>query len=138
AVAGFIGSLVSGVSFGTALVWAIVQYVLAFVAAYVVALIINALAPRFGGRSSADDALKLSVYSSTPSWLAGIFAIVPALAFLAILGLYGIYLLYTGAGPLMRVPQERAVGFTAVVILLAIVVMFVIALVPVLLFGPPA
>ncbi|MCZ7660550.1 MAG: YIP1 family protein [Xanthobacteraceae bacterium] len=137
AVAGLVGAVMSGLSMGTAVMLAVVQYVLAFVAAYLIGMLINLLAPRFGGREDFGQALKLSVYSSTPSWLAGVFALIPALSFLAILGLYGIYLLYTGAGPLMRVPQERSLGFTITVVVCAILLMLVLGFVTAALVGIP-
>ncbi len=112
AVAGFIGACVIGVSvpaIGTiraplysALLGAVVGYVLTFVFIYILALIIDLLAPRFGAQKNFSSALKLTVYSYTPSWLAGVFLLIPGLRFLTILGLYGVYLLWTGLPRLMK------------------------------------
>ena len=129
AVAALIGNLIKGVPLGTALLWAVVSYLMAFVFVYVIAMISNILAPKFAGVPNQDNALKLSVYSATPFWLAGIFAAIPGLAFLGILGLYGFYLLYTGATPLMRVPPEKSVVFTAVVVVCTILAAFVLSFV---------
>ncbi len=138
-VAAFIGLAVFGanlplvgqvrISTGTALVQAIVSFVLALVGVYVLALIVNALAPSFGATQSMPQALKLAVYSSTASWISGIFAIIPALAPLGILGLYSLYLLYVGVPVLMKAPQQRAFTYTAAVIVVAIVVSIVIGLI---------
>ncbi len=52
---------------------------------------------------------------------------IPAISFLSLLGLYGIYLLYLGLPRLMRAPENRAIGYTSVVILAAIVLSIVLA-----------
>ncbi len=54
-------------------------------------------------------ALRLTAYSFTPVWLAGIFLVVPGASFLAILlGLYGFYLMWTGLPVLMQSPRDEA------------------------------
>ena len=89
---------------------------------YIIASVIDLLAPRFGGQKNFANALKLSVYSHTPLWLAGIFLLIPGLNFLLILGLYGLYLLWTGLPLLMRVPDEQACcAYAAVVTACALV-----------------
>jgi hypothetical protein len=72
-------------------------------------------------------AFKVSAYSMTPSWLAGIFSIIPSISFLSLLGLYGVYVLYLGLPRLMRTPEDKAVSYTAVVVLAAIVLSIVLA-----------
>ena len=99
----------------------VVSYILGLGWVYVLALIIDALAPNFGGEKNFINALKVSAFSPTAMWLAGIFAIIPALSILGILGLYSLYLLYTGLPPLMRVPEEKAVPYVVVVIIVGIV-----------------
>lgn len=134
-LAGLIGGLLFGYgamgfyfrpSVGSAISMAIVQYVLSIVSVVVIALIIDWLAPRFDGTSNRIQAFKLAVYSSTASWLAGIFAIIPSLAILGLLGLYSLYLLYTGLPLLMKSPPEKAVPYIAVTVLVAIVVSLVV------------
>ncbi|HEX3235438.1 MAG TPA: Yip1 family protein [Gemmatimonadales bacterium] len=114
------------VPIGTALAGAVVRYVLTLIAVYVLALIIDALAPTFDGTKSQMQALKVAAYSSTASWVAGIFAVLPALSVLGILGLYSIYLLYLGLPVLMKAPKEKAMGYTVVVILAGIVLFMII------------
>ena len=58
---------------GNALGNAVVSYVFALVTVYLFALIINELAPNFGSAKNMVNALKLSVYSMTPGWVAGVF-----------------------------------------------------------------
>lgn len=119
----FIGRL----PIGSLLASAIVGYVLALVGIFVMALIIDALAPTFGGQRSQIQALKVAAYSATASWVGGIFGLIPALSILgALFGIYSLYLLYLGLPVLMRAPKEKALGYTAVVILVAIVLYFVI------------
>lgn len=106
---------------------AVTSYVLTLVGVFIIALIIDALAPTFGGEKSQAQALKVATYASTPSWVAGIVMILPMLGFIALLAaLYGLYLLYLGLPMLMKAPQEKAIGYTAVVVVVAIVVMMVI------------
>jgi hypothetical protein len=139
AVAGFIGgTLVGGyVPFLAGLIAAIVSYLLTFVVVYVVALLIDALAPSFGAQKNFSNALKLSVYSHTPAWLAGIFLIVPGLGFLRILGLYGLYLLWLGLPPLMRAPRDKAILYAAAVVVCAVLIALVIGALQVVMFGLP-
>ena len=109
------------VPIGSAITSALVTYVLALAGTYVLGLIIDALAPTFSGQRSQIQALKVAVYSSTASWLAAIFHLIPGLRVLTILGLYSLYLLYLGLPVLMKSPRDKAVGYTAVVIVVAIV-----------------
>lgn len=130
-VAGLIGQQVFGYS-ALGISWkppiaysvttAVIAYVLALVAVYVSSLVINALAPNFGGTKDDVKAFKIAAYSATPGYLGGIFAIIPSLAMIgALFGLYGLYLLYLGLPRLMRAPEDKAVGYTVVVIIVQIV-----------------
>jgi hypothetical protein len=134
AAAGFIGYSFGGMSVGTALFLAIFLYVFYCVGWYVEALVIDALAPTFGGQKNFPAALKLSAYSSTAAWLAGIFQIIPALAILGIVGLYSIYLLWLGLPMLMRTPPDRATAYTAAVIGIMIVIGIVVVIVSAIIF----
>ncbi|HTL04756.1 MAG TPA: Yip1 family protein [Gemmatimonadales bacterium] len=134
-LAQFIGFSVIGVSvlgsslkvpMGTSLTWALVQYCGNLVGVFVLALIIDALAPSFGGQKNQIQALKVAVYSSTAAWIAGIFAIIPALSVLGILGLYSFYLLFLGLPLLMKSPQEKAIGYVVVSVIAAAVVFIVV------------
>jgi hypothetical protein len=117
------------VPIGSAITSAVVGYILTLVGTYVLALIIDGLAPTFNGQRNQIQALKVAAYSSTASWVAGIFALIPGLRLLTILGLYSLYLLYLGLPVLMKAPREKAMGYTAVVVLAAIVLFVIIAMV---------
>jgi hypothetical protein len=114
------------VPIGSAITQAIISYVLTLAGTYVLALIIDALAPTFSGQRSQIQALKLAAYSLTASWVAGIFALVPGLRILTLLGLYSLYLLYLGLPTLMKAPREKAMGYTVVVIIAAVVLSLII------------
>ena len=61
------------------------------------ALIIDGLAPTFSGQKNQENAMKLAVYSMTPAWLAGVFALIPGLGFLRLLALlYSVYVFWLG------------------------------------------
>lgn len=135
AVAGFIGGSIIGygafgVSFRVPIVQGIagmvISYALALGGVYVLALIIDALAVNFGGTKNMNQALKLAIYSATASWLAGIFSMVPGLGILGLLGLYSLYLLYTGLPVLMKAPDDKALTYTIVIVVCAIVIAVVI------------
>ncbi len=136
-VASFIGFSLIGVGIplagqyrmplGIGLTSALVAFLMSLAGVFLIALIINALAPAFSGRKDAMQAFKLAVYASTPAWLGGVFQLLPALAVLAIAAsLYALYLLYLGLPVLMKAPQEKALGYTVVVVVCAIVIYAVI------------
>lgn len=114
---------------GAGLVTMVISYVLALAGVYIVALIVDALAPSFGGQKDRTQALKAVAYSMTAGWIAGAAVILPWIgALVAIAGaLYGIYLLYLGLPHTMKAPQEKAVGYTVVVIIVAFVLQLIIA-----------
>lgn len=94
---------------------AIFTYAATFVIVFALALIINLLAPYFGGQRDFDAALKLTVYSFTPVWLAGVFLILPGLRFLVLTGCYGVYVLWTGLPRLMKTSPARSRGYVLIV-----------------------
>lgn len=101
-----------GRAFGNALV----SYALSLAAVYLFALIINALAPSFSSPKNMTRALKLTVYSMTPGWVAGVLYIVPGLWALGLVAsLYGLYILYLGFDtPMMETPKVKIPGYMAV------------------------
>jgi Yip1 domain len=107
---------------------AILTYVLALIGVYIVALIVDALAPTFNGEKNHVQALKTVAYAYTASWVASIIGIIPGLMLLAALvGVgYGIYLLRLGLPVTMKCPDDKAVGYTAATIVVAIVIAIVL------------
>ncbi len=108
---------------------ALVGYVVGLIGVIVLALVADWLAPKFGGTTDRTSAFKLIVWGATASWIAGIFQLLPGLGILGLVGLYSLYLYYTGASPVMKVPQDKAAGYTAVTILAAIVVYLLVGLI---------
>jgi hypothetical protein len=138
AIAVFIGQSLVGVTgspfvgtyrvpFFTGLISAAIIYVMIFVGVFLITLIVDALAPTFGGQKDSLRALKVTIYSHTPAWIAAAFQIIPSLAWIGFLaGLYGIYLFYLGVPVLMRGPKDKAIGYTATVCVAAIITWFVL------------
>ena len=120
-------SLSQSVSLTTAITQGVARYILALLGVFVVSRIISLLAPGFGGQRNDVQGLKASAYSSTASWVGGIFLLLPALYLVSLIfSLYSLVLLYIGLPIVMKVPQDRAMGYTAVVIIVSIVVFLVI------------
>ena len=130
-VCAFIGTAIIGfgpirVGIGSGIWHAIVSYVLALAGVYVMAYVIDFLAGSFGGQRNLDNAMKVSAYSPTAGWLAGVFGLIPMLSILSLLGLYSVYLLHTGIVELMKPPANKAVLYTIAVIVVMIVIWLVI------------
>jgi hypothetical protein len=117
------------------IIQAVIQYVLSLAMVYVIALIIEALAPTFGGTKDRLAAFKVAAYAPTAAWLAGIFGIIPNLSFLAIIGIYSLYLYYTGIPVLMKVPTDKAIGYVLAIIVAAIVLYIIVGMVTAALVG---
>lgn len=137
AIAGFIKGSLIGTSFlgvtvrasiGAGIGQMLLGYALSLALAYVVALIIDALAPTFGGQKNIVQALKTVAYTWTAVWVAGIGAIVPWLSLLILLAgaIYSIYLLYLGLPHTMKCPQDKAGGYTAVSVIVAFVLGWIV------------
>lgn len=148
AVAGFVSAVVIGTTvpfLGTmrssivgGLVGAVLQLVMAVLSVFVMGFIIDALAPTFGGQKNFAQAVKVAAYSYTPVWVLAIVAIVPFIGILVSLisVIFAIYLLYLGLPRLMRSPPEKAAGYTALVVIVGIVVGFVLAMIVGLVTAP--
>lgn len=136
AIAGFIGFTLVGISFGLGtynipagrgIFWAVLNYVLGLIGVYVLSLIVDALAPSFGSTKNIVASTKVIVFSYTAVWVAGIFSIIPQLNFIAIIAaLYSLYLMYKGLPIIKDVPQDKAIPYLVVVIILTIVVYMVV------------
>jgi hypothetical protein len=137
ALAAFIGMTLVGASgfgmtvrtpIGAGLAGLVLNIVMSVAMVFLLGFIIDALAPTFGGQKNFPQAVKVAAYSYTPVWVVGILAIIPALGLLGIIaGLYAIYLLFLGLPRVMKAPQDKAPGYTAVVVVVAIVLGFILA-----------
>jgi len=102
---------------------ALVSYAIGLAVTYLLALIVDALAPTFGGEKNFIQSLKLTAYSYTAAWVGGIFQIVPVIG--GIIGLaaaiYAFYTFYLGVTSMKKCPQDKAAGYTIVIVLCGIV-----------------
>lgn len=121
-------SLSESVSITGTITWFGIALVLQLAAVFALAQVISLLAPGFGGQKNDVQALKAAAYASTPVWLAGIFNLHGRFLLVGIVvSLYGLFLLYLGLPTLMKVPQDRSMGYTAVVIIAAIVIFLLVS-----------
>jgi hypothetical protein len=109
------------------IVIAVLTYFASLLGVFITGVVIDALAPSFDGQKSLVQAMKLSVYSYTALWIAGILNIVPVLGILTfIAGLYGLYILYLGLPKLMKSAPAKTTGYFVVSIAVAIIINFII------------
>lgn len=103
---------------------AVIYYAISLAGVFVVGLIIDGLAPAFGAQKDITQAMKTAVYSWTAAWLAGILIVIPIFGWRLslLLGLYSIYLLWVALPRTMKAPQQQTPGYTALVVVLAVVV----------------
>jgi hypothetical protein len=114
-----------------ALAAAVLSYVLQLAFVFVGAFVAQALAPSFGGATDRLTTLKLIGYGLTPSWVAGIFLLIPFLGSLVALvgGLYALYVIFLGIEPLVRTPADKKVGYAVVLLLIMIVIQIIVSVV---------
>lgn len=100
---------------------ALLVYVLSLLSAFLLALAIDAFSAVFNGEKGFGRAMMLSVFTHAPGWLGGVFLILPATGILPPLGvitagltLYGLYLLYLGLEPVMRVKRDKCPVYAGV------------------------
>jgi Yip1-like protein/zinc ribbon protein len=134
AVIGFVRMSVLGVSgalggsfrlpIGSGLTYTVMMFVSALFGVFVIGLIVNGLAPTFSGQRDLRQALKVSAYSLTPALLSSVLALSPILPTLLqfLAGCYGIYVLYQGLPIVMQSPKEKALGYTAGVVICTILI----------------
>ena len=144
-LAGFIGMAFVGVfgirlPVGLALASFVVSLLLTVALCYLMAMVVSALAPSFSGEKSLIQGLKTVVYSSTAVWIAQILSIIPALGLIAVLAglIWSIYLLYTGLPQTMKSPPERAGGYTAVTIIIYIILGWIVGMIAGMVTGTSA
>ena len=102
--------------------FAVGTYIMALIITFILALLIDALAPSFGGTKDFVAALKLSAYSYTAAWLAGIFNLFGMLGLILALlaAIYSWYTFFLGAPVLKKCAADKAVPFTIVIVLCGI------------------
>jgi hypothetical protein len=137
AIGWFIDNVILGTSafgmtvrtpFGLGIVMAVLLYAMALVTVFVVGIIADALAPSFGGERNQAQGVKLIVYSATAGWIGALLGIVPWIGWLLMIAamVYGIYLVYLGAPHTTKVPADRAAGYTAILVIIWLVISLVV------------
>ena len=114
--------------------WGLNQAILAFAGAFLGVFIsawcIHKLAPSFGTQTSMNKTLKLVVYAYTPSWLAGVFYLVPTLGILGLIAsIYSLYILYTGFGVMTNVSEEKKTSYFIISLIVIIGVSLILSLI---------
>lgn len=122
----FVGTFRVGM--GAGLSMAVLQYVLGLLGIFLFALVINALAPTFGGQKDSVQSLKAAAYGATAAWVGGLAQIIPWIGWIIGLAMavYSIYVLYLGLPHTMKSPVEKSAGYTAVSIVVAILLYWII------------
>ncbi|MGH8800969.1 MAG: Yip1 family protein [Casimicrobiaceae bacterium] len=102
---------------------AVAEYVLWLIITFLLAQIVDALAPTFGGSRDFVASLKLTAYSLTVAWLAGIFYLFGAsgVVLWLIAMVYAFYTFFLGVPVLKKASADRALPFTLVIVLCAFV-----------------
>ncbi len=109
---------------------AVIGYVISMLVVFLMGQIIGALSPSFGGVKDSVQATKVAVYATTPVWIVGIVSIFPPLGPLVWLAyLWVVALIYMGLGPVLRVPDDKSVVFTIVIVVAYIVLVAVLTMV---------
>ncbi len=107
---------------------AIIGYIVSLGVLYLMGIIADALAPTFDGTKNSVSAMKLLVYSATAAWIAGFFTLINGIGIIIALAgfAWAAFLLYLGSQVLMKVPQKNALAYTAVTIVIWIIISFIV------------
>ena len=109
------GSYIFGAA-GILLKMLLIIYALALATPVLLGFAIDLLAPSLGGTRNSVQSMKLAIYAGTAFWVAAVALIIsPWLWVVGGIG-YGGYLIWLGLPILMKVPADKAPGYTAAVI----------------------
>jgi hypothetical protein len=108
---------------GAAVQDAVIRFLCGLASVYILGVVLELLAPAFSGQGNRVQGIKVAAYGNTPAWLFALLAIIPRLGRYSIAGtLWTLYLIYSGAPLLMKIPSERARVFGLVAAIAAVVV----------------
>jgi hypothetical protein len=130
AVAAFIGYgfLTPYASFTWGIKYAVINFIIMVAGVYISAFVIDMLAPNFGATKDFRKAIQLVTYTYTPILVAGVLYLIPSLGTLVfIAGIYSLYLLYLGLTPLMKAPEDKAMTYFILSLVVLIVVLLVLS-----------
>lgn len=108
---------------------ALAAVAMAIIGFYAGTYIADALAPSFSSEKDLNRSAQLVGYSYTPTAVASVLGIIPLLNFLAVIAGFGymVYLMYLGATPLKRTPDEKRVGYIVVILLVQLILFFTLS-----------
>ena len=119
----------SGLLFTRFIIIAAIRTFIISVLTYVITTyVVDLLAVNFRSEKNINRSAQLVAYASTGYWVATILVVVPFLGWLAIIAgaSYSVFLMYLGAGPLKKTPEDQRIVYVIITIVLMLVVMFVI------------
>jgi hypothetical protein len=107
----------------------VLTYILSLGGAYVLGMLTDLLAESFGAQKDQVQSMKVSVYSYTATWVAGVLHIIPVagsiLAGLA--GIYSLVLLYMGLEKVKEPPKDKTVIYFIVLLVIMFIIFGIIA-----------
>jgi len=131
AAASVLGSMVVGIgtSMNFIIISALIAYATAIISFIITAYVADMLANTFKSEKNIDKSAQLVAYSSTGSWVASILSIIPFIGWLGSIagGIYAIYLLYLGVGPIKKTPEDQRVIYVVIIVVVLIVASMVLA-----------
>jgi hypothetical protein len=125
---GPMAGLAIGLSPMVLVIKAVIGYAVSLGMVYVLALIIDGMASSFGAEKNSGQAMKVAAYAPTAIWVASLATIVPLLGLLVLIAaaVYTIFVFHWGLKALMKAPDDKAAGYTAVVIIISCVVAIIV------------
>ena len=129
-IADLIGSYLFGAAatsaLGDKIIASVVAWVVGVAMVYLLGIMINVTADHFDSDRGDLAAQKVAAYSLTPFFLSTLLLIWPPLLWVPILALgIMVFLIYRGLPILMKTPPDRAMAYTAVVTIAAMVTFIV-------------
>ncbi|HRI78023.1 MAG TPA: Yip1 family protein [Cyclobacteriaceae bacterium] len=126
-VGSFLLTQATGISLG--IKTAVIAYVAAIAGYVITTYVVDLLAGNFKSEKDLNKSAQLVAYASTASWIAGIFNALPIIGMLGSLagGIYAIYLMYLGLGPIKKTPEDQKVLYLVIVFVVMIVTSMILA-----------
>jgi Yip1 domain len=111
------GFLVNGGAGRFILTTGVIAYVSAILSYVITTYVVDLLASTFKSEKDLNKSAQLVAYSSTASWVAGLLSIIPVIGWMGSIagGLYAIYLMYLGVGPMKKTPEDQKIVYMAVI-----------------------
>jgi hypothetical protein len=122
------GFVTGGGSMRFVVTTAAIAYISAVLSYVITAYVVDILATSFASEKDLNKSAQLVAYSSTASWAAGLLAIIPGIGVIAALagGIYAIYLMYLGVGPMKKTPEDKKVVYMVIIFVVLLAASMVI------------